>query len=130
MAFELARVLHSEIEDSIYRTWEARRKWLSVAFGIRISGDAASQNFDAVVSLRNSIVHGDGRLTDMQVGKFKDLFRLKEQYTRVLSAKVNGRRVILSPLVAVKSATASRDFVLQFDKEILAKFPTLSVNAS
>ncbi|MEU8977616.1 hypothetical protein [Streptomyces sp. NPDC048309] len=130
MSFPLARVLHGEVEDSIFRTWEARRKWLSTAFDINVSGDKASQDFDAVIDLRNSIVHGDGQLTDLQLSKFKDLFRLKEQYARVLSAQVNGRLIALSSGVAVRSAIVSRDFVLHFDKVLLAKFPALAVRAS
>jgi hypothetical protein len=130
MSFRLTRVLRAEVEDSIYRTWEARRKWLSTAFGINVSGDKASQEFDAVVDLRNSIVHGDGQLTDLQLSKIKDLFRLKEQYARVLSAQMNGRSITLSSEVAIKSATVSRDFVLYFDEVLLAKFPTLTVRAS
>ncbi|MFJ2232525.1 hypothetical protein [Streptomyces sp. NPDC087859] len=130
MSFRLARVLHSEVEDSIFRTWEARRKWLSIAFDINVSGDKASQDFDAVIDLRNSIVHGDSQLTDLQLSKIKDLFRLKEQYARVLSAQVNGRLIILSPEVAVRAATVSRDFVLHFDRELLTEYPTLTVRAS
>ncbi|TPQ22625.1 hypothetical protein [Streptomyces sporangiiformans] len=130
MSLSLTRVLHAEVEDSIFRTWESRRKWLATAFGINVSGDKASQDFDAVVDLRNSIVHGDGQLTDLQLSKIKDLFRLKEQYTRVLSAQVNGRFVTLSSEVAVRSATVSRDFVLHFDKVLLEKFPALTVRAS
>lgn len=130
MSFPLARALHEEVEDSIFRTWEARRKWLSNGFGINVSGDKEAQDFDAVVNLRNSIVHGDGRLTDLQVGRFKDLFRLKEQYARVLSATVSGRAITLTPEVALKAATVSRDFVLHFDRVLLGRFPTLVVRAS
>uniref|UniRef100_A0AAU2VSU0 RiboL-PSP-HEPN domain-containing protein n=1 Tax=Streptomyces sp. NBC_00008 TaxID=2903610 RepID=A0AAU2VSU0_9ACTN len=130
MTFPLARVLHAEIEDSIFRTWDARRKWLASAFGINISGDRENQQFDAVIGLRNSIVHGDGSLTDLQIGNVKDLFRWKEQFARVLSAKVSGRRITLTPEVAVKAAIISRDFVLHFDRILLATFPTLTVLAS
>lgn len=130
MSFPLARVLHAEVEDSIFRTWEARRKWLAAAFNINVSGEKASQDFDAVVDLRNSIVHGDGQLTDLQISKFKDLFRLKEQYARVLSAQVNGRFITLPSEVAVRSAIVSRDFVLHFDRVLLNKFPALTVRAS
>ncbi|MFE5089203.1 hypothetical protein ACFRCI_02120 [Streptomyces sp. NPDC056638] len=130
MSFPLARVLHAEVEDSIFRTWEARRKWLASAFGINISGDKAAQEFDAVVGLRNSIVHGDGRLTDLQVGSLKDLFRWKEQFTRVLSVQMSGRTIILTPEVAVKSAIISRDFVLHFDGVLIEAFPTIAVRAS
>ncbi|WP_327578421.1 hypothetical protein [Streptomyces sp. NBC_00145] len=130
MSFPLARVLHDEVEDSIFRTWEARRKWLNTAFGINVSGDKASQDFDAVIDLRNSVVHGDSQLTDLQLGKVKDLFRLKEQYVRILSAQVNGRMITLPSDVAIRSATVSRDFVLHFDKVLLSKFPALTVRAS
>lgn len=130
MSFHVTRVLHAEVEDSIFRTWDARRKWLGSAFGINVTGDKASQDFDAVVNLRNSIVHGDGHLTDLQLGKWKELFRLKEQYARVLSARVKGRTIYLSPQVAVRSAIVSRDFVLHFDGALLTKFPDLTVNAS
>lgn len=130
MSFPLARALHREVEDSIFRTWEARRKWLNAAFDINVSGDKASQDFDAVIDLRNSIVHGDCQLTDLQVSKFKDLFRLKEQYARILSAQVNGRKITLSSEVAVRSAIVSRDFVLHFDKVLLTKFPDIAVSVS
>jgi hypothetical protein len=130
MSFPLARALHREVEDSIFRTWDARRKWLNAAFDINVSGDKASQDFDAVIDLRNSIVHGDGQLTDLQVSKFKDLFRLKEQYARVLSAQVNGRIITFPSEVAVRSAIVSRDFVLHFDKVLLTKFPTITVPVS
>jgi hypothetical protein len=130
MTLPLARVLHAEVEDSIFRTWESRRKWLSSAFGINVSGERTSQEFDAVIDLRNSIVHGDGRLTDLQLSRLKDLFRLKDQYVRVLSAQVNGRSITLSSEVAVRAATVSRDFVLHFDRVLLAKFPAITVRAS
>ncbi|MBT2381467.1 hypothetical protein J7E90_30265 [Streptomyces sp. ISL-111] len=130
MSFPLARTLHREVEDSIFRTWDSRRKWLSAAFNINVSGDKASQDFDAVIDLRNSIVHGDGQLTDLQVSKYKDLFRLKEQYARVLAAQANGRMIAFSSEVAVRSAIVSRDFVLHFDKVLLTKFPAIAVPAS
>lgn len=130
MSFALARVLHAEVEDSIFRTWEARRKWLSSAFDINVSGERASQEFDAVIDLRNSIVHGDGQLTDLQLSKLKDFFRLRDQYVRVLSAQVSGRFITLSSDVAVRAATVSRDFVLHFDRVLLTKFPALTVSAS
>lgn len=130
MSFALARVLHAEVEDSIFRTWEARRKWLSSAFDINVSGERVSQEFDAVIDLRNSIVHGDGQLTDLQLSKLKDFFRLRDQYVRVLSAQVSGRFITLSSDVAVRAATVSRDFVLHFDRVLLTKFPALTVSAS
>ncbi|MCX5226290.1 hypothetical protein [Streptomyces sp. NBC_00233] len=130
MALPLTRVLHAEVQDSIFRTWESRRKWLATAFGLNISGDRQSQEFDAVIDLRNSIVHGDGQLTDLQLSRFKDLFRLKEQYARVLSAQMNGRSITLSSEVALRSAIVSRDFILHFDNELLVRFPALTVRAS
>ncbi len=123
----LAKKLHAEVEDSIYRTWESRRKWLSSAFDINITGDKQAQDFNAVIDLRNCIVHGDGRLTDMQIAKSKDFFRIREQLPRVLDVKMNGRAVLLNPNAPIKSATVSRDFILHFDGTVLRNFSNLTI---
>ncbi|MFI7140835.1 hypothetical protein ACIBQ5_24810 [Streptomyces massasporeus] len=127
MSLPLGRKLHAEVEDSIYRSWESRRKWLSSAFGVNITGDKQTQDFNAVIDLRNCIVHGDGRLTDLQVAKHKDFFRIREQLPRVLGVGLNGRSVILTPETPLKSATVSRDFILHFDHAVLNEFSHLSI---
>lgn len=127
MRLPLAIKLHAEVEDSIYRSWESRRKWLSSAFEVNITGDKQTQDFNAVIDLRNCIVHGDGRLTDLQIAKNKDFFRIREQLPRVLEVALNGRMVILTTDTPLKSATVSRDFVLHFDHAVLRRFPNLSI---
>ncbi|MGW9589486.1 hypothetical protein ACWHLZ_04115 [Streptomyces chartreusis] len=127
MRLSLAKKLHAEVEDSIYRSWESRRKWLSSAFGVNITGDKQTQDFNAVIDLRNCIVHGDGRLTDLQVSKHRDFFRIREQLPRVLGVGLNGRAAILTPDTPHKSAAVSRDFILHFDQAVLNEFPNLSI---
>ncbi|MEU0028785.1 hypothetical protein [Streptomyces sp. NPDC006335] len=127
MTLPLAKKLHAEVEDSIYRSWESRRKWLSSAFGVNIAGDKQSQDFNAVIDLRNCIVHGDGRLTDLQVAKNKDFFRIREDLPRILGVGLNGRIVIITPDTPLKAATVSRDFILHFDRAVLNKFSNLSI---
>jgi hypothetical protein len=127
MTLPLGKKLHAEVEDSIYRTWESRRKWLSSAFSVNITGDKQTQDFNAVIDLRNCLVHGDGRLTDLQVAKAKDFFRIKEQLPRVLKVKLNGRTVILTADVPMLSATVSRDFILHFDGAVLSAHPDIPI---
>nr|WP_146224133.1 hypothetical protein [Streptomyces sp. FT05W] len=123
MQHPLTTALHEEVEDSVYRSWESRRKWLVSAFNIRIAGDKPSQDFEAVVALRNALVHGDGRLTDLQTSKPKDLFALSEKLTRVLGVQMDGRVVHLSSGVALRSAAVSRDYLLHFDGALLGAHP-------
>ncbi|MFC8492431.1 hypothetical protein ACFUJU_16870 [Streptomyces sp. NPDC057235] len=123
----LTRILHQEVEDSIYRTWESRRKWLSSAFGINIAGDRAYQEFEAVIALRNALVHGDGRLTDLQISKVKDMFALAEKLTRVLGVQIDGRVAHLCPEVALKSAIVSKEFLLHFDAALLGTHPNFGL---
>ncbi|WP_371795619.1 hypothetical protein [Streptomyces sp. NBC_01718] len=123
----LTKTLHEEVEDSIYRTWESRRKWLTSAFDISIAGDRPWQEFEAVVALRNALVHGDGRLTDLQISKPKDLFALTEKLTRVLGVKMDGREVHLPPEVALKSAIISKEYLLHFDAALLGAHPEFGI---
>src|SRR5579859_291694 len=58
--------MYEAIRDDIFKTWDSRLKWLDDGFGVAISGDSAIQDFRTMVDLRNAIVHGRGRLTEMQ----------------------------------------------------------------
>lgn len=107
--------LLAEVRQEIFRTWESRLSWLKRAFVISIAGDTATQNYRYVIELRNSLVHGEGRLTDFQLRDFGRACTLKRQMSLHLGVRFNGRAILLTPDVGVKAVRLSREMVSHLD---------------
>lgn len=108
--------LLGEVRDDIFRAWDSRLNWLKRGFGISIAGDAATQNYRCVIELRNSLVHGEGRLTDFQVRDFSRACELKRQMSLHLGVQFNGRTILLMPDVGIKAVRLSREMVRHLDE--------------
>lgn len=124
---ELSRHLYSEVQDSIYRTWDSRYRWLSQAFDIKVKGTRYEQDFGLLVELRNSIVHGNGSLTSLQVSKVPQMIAIRTGLKRCLGLEAEGRKFLLNAGIAKPAAKICRDYIIGFDQEIKARFPSFEI---
>jgi hypothetical protein len=108
--------LLGEVREEIFRTWDSRLSWLKRAFGISIAGDTATQNYRCVIELRNSLIHGEGRLTDFQLRDFGRACALKRQMSLHMGVQFNGRVILLTPDVGIRAVRLSREMVHHLDK--------------
>jgi hypothetical protein len=120
---QIGSALVDEISESMNATWKNRKKWLSSGFGISYSGTTSGQNFDTLVELRNSIVHGDGALSDLQEKKSVDkLIALRREFKEGLSTKFFGRAEF-SDDSSDRAMMIARQFMLEFDRAVVSLYP-------
>ncbi|WAC55945.1 hypothetical protein [Gordonia sp. SL306] len=119
---QIGAALVDEISDSMNATWNNRKKWLSSGFGISYSGTASGQNFDTLVELRNSIVHGDGALSDLQEKKSVDkLIALRREFKERLSTNFLGRAEFADDS-SDRAMIIARQFILDFDRSVVSLY--------
>lgn len=121
----LGAALLSASQDDMFRTWESRLEWLKDGFGIAIAGDRPTQDFMTVVSVRNAIVHGNGRLTNMQARSLDQLVQLRKRLAGSLDIKLSATQLILGEDSAVRALAISREFVIHLDKSALSAEPSV-----
>lgn len=123
----LGAALFREVKDSIHRTWRSRYEWLSNGFGLKISGTLPAQEFDTLVELRNSIVHGNGRITDLQSSTTSKLVSLRASFRQSLGVECFGRRLVLDRGVENTASRIGCRYIAAFDATLISSFPTLDV---
>jgi hypothetical protein len=69
-----------------------------------------------VIELRNSLVDGEGKLTDFQVRDFGRTCALKHEMSSRLGVRLEGRTIVLMPGVGRKAVELSREMVHHLDK--------------
>lgn len=119
----VTRALYEEIGESIYKAWPTRHQWLIRAFEIKIGGEKFAQDFDVVVNLRNSIVHGGGHLTSTQVSKIDRMVNLKKRLHDVVSVECLGRKLSLSKRTLPSAVRVCCEYVKGFDEKVLDRYP-------
>lgn len=123
----LGKQLYTELQDSIYRTWDSRYKWLAQAFDIKVKGQRFEQDFSLLVELRNSIVHGGGYLTTPQAAKVPQMIAIRSGLQRCLGLESHGRKFLLDDKIIVPAARICRNYIRSFDEAIQLKFPSFEV---
>ncbi|MDB4893846.1 MAG: hypothetical protein JWN15_108 [Firmicutes bacterium] len=124
---EVSRKLYDEVRDSIYKSWPARHKWLARAFDVKITGEKFTQDFILVVGLRNSIVHGGGSLTPIQISRIPDMVILKKGFKKTLDVECIGRTVILGDETVQCAIRACRDYLIGFDAAVTDSHPEFDI---
>lgn len=124
---ELSSHLYREVQDSIHRTWESRYRWLSQAFDIVIRGSKYEQDFSLLVELRNSVVHGNGGMTDFQVAKVPQMIAIRTGLQRCLGLETQGRKFLLDRHIIMPAARICRDYIQEFDQTVKLKFPSFDI---
>jgi hypothetical protein len=125
----LGATLFREVKDSIHRTWRSRYEWLSNGFNLKISGTRPAQELDTLVELRNSIVHGNGRITDLQSPTAPRLASLKANFRQTLGIECFGRRVVLNRDIEPTASRIGCRFIAAFDGQLTTLFPTVDVES-
>lgn len=123
---ELSRFSSALLEnsrDEIFKTWDSRLKWLDSGFGISIAGDRPIQEYRTLVDLRNTIVHGQGYLTEIQQGNISRLLDLKRRMSRLLDVQFHGHRVLLPSDVGDKVIRTCRAAIVCLDTALLQAHP-------
>ncbi|MFG1751434.1 hypothetical protein [Streptosporangium sandarakinum] len=116
--------LLASVGDDPFKTWDSRLTWLSNGFAISLKGDRPTGKFLSVVDVRNSIVHGDGKLTSMQVGKVSQFVNLRRELSD-LAIEISATRLIFSQESSTLAIIACREFVCHLDEMALKAYPVL-----
>lgn len=123
----LSQRLYGEVHDSIHRSWDSRYRWLSQAFGVTLQGTKVEQDFRLLVELRNSIVHGNGEMTSLQMSKVPQMISIRAGLFAALGLESHGRTFLLNQDIVIPAAKICRDYILAFDGEIKKSFPEFDV---
>lgn len=121
--FESALV--AKAEENMYMSWPSMFEWLSSGFDIQVQGSGAAQAFESCIDVRNAIIHGDGKLTELQSRNFGASVATRGDATKRLGVHFIGNRVVMGDSTREKALLAARDFVFYFDSQFLAKYPGL-----
>lgn len=124
---EVSRRLYLEVQDSVHRSWDSRYKWLSHAFNVKIAGERFEQDFNLIVELRNSIIHGNGSLTSLQASKVPQMISIRAGLRRTLGLESHGRKFLLNGAIVVPAAKICRDYIFGFDALVQERFPEFDV---
>lgn len=115
--------LLQEAERDLTRTWNDRYRWLNRGFGLQLSGDSVPQRFNTLVEVRNSLVHGDGQLSDDQHGlTLKKLVALKKDMKKHLGVTADGR-LRFGDDTKARAFAIAREYVQYFDQAVLKVYP-------
>jgi hypothetical protein len=115
---ELGTAVIEELGDSFHKNWASRYRWLRKAFGISISGTTEQQRFDALVELRNSLVHGGGNLTRRQSVDIAKRISLERSLRQDLGVAITNRGMVLGVTTSDRAITIGRNFVVTFDVQM------------
>jgi hypothetical protein len=113
--------LYDRAEDDLRRSWDSRMSWLRKAFDVSVAGSSQYQSFCVLIELRNTLVHGDGRLTDFQVRTILQLLVLRRNLRSVLDVDCVGRNVVLGQRTIGRAFRVAREFVCHFDRILISK---------
>jgi hypothetical protein len=108
-----------------HKTWNDRRATLNELFKVNISGTKAGQQFDTLVALRNSVVHGHSRLTRIQSAKPGDAMKLLNLYSKVLHVQVSGAQLFLHQSTAIIAVDLAQAFVTALDGAVVKRYPAM-----
>ncbi|MFI5906223.1 hypothetical protein [Dactylosporangium sp. NPDC051541] len=112
-------------KDTFHDSWPNRLRWLSSGFGLAVSGTSAQQAFDAVIELRNAIVHGRGRLTARQKNDIASMLRLEKKLADVLNVQADGGPLHYLADTSARVVEVAREFVLHIDSCARASYPRI-----
>lgn len=118
-----ALAMFDELRDVVTRSWDERFKWLRKGFGVALSGDAAQQDFQTLVELRNAIVHGEDRFTDRQTRGLPSLVQLERRVYRVLLVEASKDGFLFGPETSGRAVSVARTFVLAIDDAVRRAHP-------
>lgn len=120
------RELIAAVEDDLTRTWRDRNRWLTRGFGIPVAGHAPWQRFDTVVEARNTVVHGDGYLSDLQASRtLQQISELRARYRKELDIGLNGGRLQFAASSVDLAHNAARQYVSYLDGAVLVRYPAV-----
>lgn len=125
-ASQFGRELLAVVEGDLTRTWNDRHAWLNRGFAVQVAGNKPGQRFDTVIEARNSVVHGDGFLSDHQSARsLKQITDLRARYLKELDIGLVAGRLDFSLASTALAHEAARRYVAYLDKEVLANYPAI-----
>lgn len=125
-ATPFGRALLAAVQDNLTYTWDDRHKWLGRGFEVPIAGNLPGQRFDTVVEARNSVVHGDGFLSDTQAGRtLARITKLRQRYRAELDIGLVAGRLAFSQTSSELVHEAARRYVAYLDSAVLTKYPAV-----
>jgi hypothetical protein len=116
---DLGRAMKAAYQDQFHQNWPNRFKWLKDGFGVSISGTREGQEFDTLIALRNSLIHGGGTFTATQSREVGKRIALERDLSARLHVHSGSRALGLSTSTARSAIEISREFVLRLDARFM-----------
>ncbi|PCC48162.1 hypothetical protein CIK64_00190 [Brevibacterium aurantiacum] len=86
-----------------------------------VESESVAQNLKIVVDVRNALMHGDGKLTDLQSAKWKSVVALRRDMANRLDIELQGRRLVLGEDSVKLACSILIEYVLQLERSIYAR---------
>lgn len=109
-----------ELRAQMHQSWSARRDWLKQAFSINIAGTAEDNQFRLLVELRNALVHGAGRITDLQSKALPSRLSLEKALISTFKINIVDGAVRASPESSANVLRVARSYLVRLDAELVA----------
>lgn len=115
---KLGNYLVDQYESDFSRNWKSRQSVLRDGFGVFVESERVAQDLKIVVDVRNALMHGDGKLTDLQSAKWRTVVTLRRDMARRLDIELQGRRLVIGEGSAKKACSILIEYVLQLERSI------------
>lgn len=119
---------HSSVSDyfinnhlpEYFGTWSKRKSLLKGLFNFDGYSCAVGQEFDSLVDIRNSLMHGGGSLTELQRKNFRNSLKMKRKLESKFSVRFSGNRMVLEGSASRVAGEVSVRFLIAVDEAIAA----------
>ncbi|PCC43887.1 hypothetical protein CIK65_04645 [Brevibacterium aurantiacum] len=118
---QLGNYLIDQYISELSRNWKSRHSVLRDGFGVFVESESVAQNLKIVVDVRNALMHGDGKLTDLQSAKWKSVVALRRDMANRLDIELQGRRLVLGEDSVKLACSILIEYVLQLERSIYAR---------
>ncbi|WP_143035827.1 hypothetical protein [Lentzea fradiae] len=122
---KMYEALLGEVREGMFNSWPAMFEWLRRGFGLSLLGEKEVQDFTCCVDLRNSIVHGNSRLTRMQTKQFEKSIDLRKKLERTMHVAIQGSRIMVDRDSSQAGIKVSRSFIFRVDDLMIQQYPSL-----
>ena len=106
-----------ELRTQMHQSWPSRKTWLKQAFAISFAGTAEDNQFSLLVELRNALVHGAGRITDLQSKALPSRLSLEKALISTFKINIVDGAVRATPESSATVLRVARSYLIRLDLE-------------
>lgn len=113
----LGAFLISNNLDSYFQTWKERQKILRATLDFDGNGGKVGQQFQLLLEVRNSLMHGNGAFTRQQSKSFQKVRALEKSLFEAFSIETQGQLLILENINRTKVCEVAGDYLIAVDEK-------------